>query len=130
MSDVDRPQCCSARESCNKDVHSHLQNPGIEGKASADFATLGFDSLEVSEALPGCKSRLVWAHSALDVGARTHFNMEAQFRLNFARDPIRMSPGVKKSNCGFDPGHSYNLLSSRVVPSWSRQPGAPNSAPR
>jgi len=75
--------------------------------APADFTTLGFDSVKVSEALPGCKLRLVWPHSALDVSARSHFNMEAQFRLDFTRDLIRMSPGVKKSDCGFNPRHIF-----------------------
>lgn len=44
--------------------------------------------------------------STLDVGPGTHFNMEAQLGLNFVRDLIGMSPSMKKSKYGLDPGHS------------------------
>src|SRR5437588_6289541 len=100
---VDRPQRGGAGECRNRDVQSHSQKTGIEWKTAPDFTTPGFHVVEISEALQGGALRFVWCHAALDVGARSHFNMEAQFSLNFTGDLIVMQTGANGINCGSDP---------------------------
>ncbi len=103
MRKVYRNQSEATGETGDGNVQSHSHRSQIKGEAPADFTTTGFDSIEVSEALGGRKAGGVRLHTAFDVSARPHFNMEAQFRLNLARDLSGMTPGVKKSDYGFDP---------------------------
>src|SRR2546429_6328348 len=52
--------------------------------------------VEISEALQGGALRFVRGQSILDVGARSHGNMEAQFCLNFTGDLIVMQTGANE----------------------------------
>src|SRR5215813_12825289 len=97
MWDVDRPQRSEARHSGDGEMQSHFQKRVIEGQAPADFTTVGFDPLEVTEALHCRTLRVVWPHPPINVSSCSHFNMEAQFRLNFTGNFIRMPAGINET---------------------------------
>src|SRR6185369_8576593 len=105
MRDIDRPQRGEPSHSGDANVHSHFQRRRFDGQAAADFTTVSFDLLEVTEALHCRAARVIWPHSLLDVISRSHFNMEAQFRLNFTGKTIGMPAGVNETKSSFDPRH-------------------------
>src|SRR5262249_53210707 len=118
-------------ETCDCNVQSHSYSFQIKGEATFDFTATCFDSFKVTEALPGSKLCFFWRHSFLDVGARPHLHVEAQFCLDLVGDFIGILPGVNEIYCGFDSGHWFSLqFSSPAAPSWSRSRVAPNSALR
>src|ERR671926_421257 len=108
MRDIDRPQRGETRQSGDANMHCHYQRHGIDRQASADFTTVSFDPLEVAEALHCRASRVVWAHSLLNVSSGSHFDMKTQFGLNFADKSIRMPAGVNETKGSFDPGHVHS----------------------
>src|ERR1043166_2407361 len=128
---VDGNQSNATGETGDGNVESHSYGFQIEGEAPLDFTATCPDSFEVAEALPGCELCFVWRHSFLDVGARPHLHVEAQFRLDLVRDFIGMLPGVNEIYCVFDSGHRFSRpFSSPAEPSWSHSRVAPNSALR
>src|ERR1051326_1096708 len=97
MRNVNRPQRSKARQRGDGNMQSHSQRRGIEGQAPPDFTTVGFDPLEVTEALH-CRTLLVVSpHSLRNVSPCAHFNMEAQLSLNFTGNFIRMPAGVNET---------------------------------
>jgi hypothetical protein len=91
----------------DSNVQSHFYRLYIEREPPPNFAAIYLDSVEVAEALPGGTLCFVRRHSFLNVGARPHLNVEAQFRLDLVGDFIGMLPGVNEIGSGFDPGHSF-----------------------
>src|SRR5215510_16377393 len=128
---VDGNQSHATGETGDCNVQSHFYGFQIEGKAPLDFTATYLYLVEVAEALPGSELCFVWRHSFLDVGARPHLHVEAQFRLDLVRDFIGMLPGVNEIYCVFDSGHCFSSpFSSPGELSWSRSRVAPNSALR
>src|SRR5262245_21689903 len=112
-------------------VQCHSYGFQIEGEVPLDFTATHLDLVEVAEALPGSKLCFIRRHSYLDVGARSHLHMEAQFSLDLVRDFIGMLPGVNEIYCVFDSGHWFSHpFSSPSEPSWSHLRVAPTPAPR
>ncbi len=104
---VYRNQSEAAGQTGDGNVQSHSHRFQIKGETPLDFTATHLDAVKVAEALPGCKLRFGLRHSFLDVGARPHLYVEAQFRLDLVRDFIGMSPGVNEIYGGFDSGHCF-----------------------
>ena len=110
---VDRNQSDATGETGDGNVESHSYRFQIEGEVPLDFTATRLDSIEVAEALPGSELCFVWLHSLVDVGARPHLHVEAQFSLDLVRDFIGMLPGMNEIYCGFDSGHCLLVRSVR-----------------
>lgn len=113
MRKVDGNQSKAAGETRDRDVKPHSDRLRIKGEAPLDFTATLLDSIEVAEALPRRKVRLVLSHSLFDVGGGPHLHVKAQFRLDLVRDFIGMLPGVNEIYCGFESGHWFSVRSVR-----------------
>src|ERR1041384_3074789 len=96
---IDGNQSRATSQTGDGNVQSHFYEFQIKGKAPLDFTATCLDSVEVAEALPGSKLSFVWRHSFLDVGARPHLHVEAQFCLDLVHDFIGMLPGMNEIYC-------------------------------
>src|SRR6185437_11887187 len=93
---VDGNQSDATGETGDGNVESHSHGFQIEREVPLDFTATFLNLIEVAEALRGSELCFVWRHSFLDVGARSHLHVEAQFRLDLVRDFSGMLPGVNE----------------------------------
>ena len=93
---IDGNQSDTTRGTGDGNVESHSYGFQITGKAPLDFTATQLDSVEVAEALFGCKLCFVGRHSFLNVGLRPHLHVEVQFRFDLVRDFIGMLPGMNE----------------------------------